>query len=298
MSRPRAWSRGLDRLKPVQQDPLEAIGLPSKGDTKLLNPKTQEAYYAKIVTRYMEFCAYAGQETHALDRAFASMNLDGASDLVDVTNSKPRLKASTTANNALDMDPSKSQELSTLLMAMRKLREGIVGSGRADEFAAAVYMFVIRAAILTATFESYHAALLHLLYRIHPNTPLPSADLHDFVGYHILDVACRLGDYGEAFAIRNRSAFRDERVEGVLLALVRDDWTAFWRLKLVVDGYQRALMGWAEEGVRKHALKCLGRSYLSVDKTYVEACGGRSWEELKALNGVGWELEKGRVIIR
>ena len=291
MSRTSAWSR----LKPLQQDPLEAVGLPSKGDNKLLNSKIQETYYAKIVPRYLEFCASAGRDTNALDRAFASLNLDGTAD--DIRTSD---LSGTVANYKYgeQCDPARNKELGVLLMAMRKLREGIVGSGRIDSFAARAYVFIIRASILTSTFESYHPALLHLLHAIHPHTPLSSSELHEFVGYHILDLACRLKDYVEAFRVRSYWSYRDDRVEGVVLALIRDDWVNFWRLKDAVDGYQRAFISWAENDVRKHALKCLGKTYFTVERAYVERSGGRSWDDLKALNGVAWELEGNKVVIR
>ena len=289
MSRSSPWSR----LKPVQQDPLEAVGLPSKGDNRLLNPKFQETYYAKIVHRYMEFCAGAGRDTDSLDRMFASMNLDGGSETKKLGNID-----APSSSKLVETNPERNKELGMLLMSMRKLREGIVASGRIDGFAASAYMFIIRAAILTSTFESYHPALLYLLNGIHPHAPLSSSELHEFVGYHILDLACRLKDFAEAFRIRNHWRYRDEKVEGVLLALVRDDWISFWRLKDSIDGYQRAFMAWVEDEMRKHALKCLGKAYFTVEKAYVERCGGRSWHDLKALNGVGWELEESKVIIR
>lgn len=80
-------------------------------------------------------------------------------------------------------------------------------------------------------------------------------------------------------------------------ALVQDNWTQFWRLKRGVDGYQRAVMGWAEKGVRVHVLKCVGRGYLSVDRAWLESVTERAWEEL-VQDGVGWELVGDKVIIR
>ena len=61
-----------------------------------------------------------------------------------------------------------------------------------------------------------------------------------------------------------------------------------------VDGYQKRLVDWACDGVRLQALKCLGRGYLAVERAYVERCaGGRRWEDLVRLDGVGWELVEG-----
>ena len=183
-------------------------------------------------------------------------------------------------------------------MAMRKLREALVATARVDGFAKEATIFIIRASILTSTYESYFPALQRLISTIHPAAPLTASEIHDLVGYLVLDLACRLGDYAEAFALRNRWDYHDDRVDGILMALVRDDWNSFWRLREAVDGYQRAIIGWAEDGVRKHALKCLSGSYLNVEKRYVERCAGRSWEELQSKDSIGWETEGTRVTIR
>ena len=250
----------------------------------------------------MQFCANAGRDTGALDHAFASLSLEkmqGSTGGTAVRSGKQSTDAGPQQIPVRnEKDAAATKELGMLLMAMRKLREGIVASGRRDEFARRAYIFIIRAAILTSTFESYQPALLHLLYKIHPVCPLSTSEVREFVGYHILDLVCRLREYGEAFAVRNRWRFKDRMVEGVLNALVRDDWLGFWRLKVEVDGYQRAIMSWAENDLRSHALKCLGKSYFSVEKSYLERCVGRVWEELKAKDGVGWELEGDRVTIR
>ncbi|KAI9840592.1 MAG: hypothetical protein M1830_007929, partial [Pleopsidium flavum] len=92
--------------------------------------------------------------------------------------------------------------------------------------------------------------------------------------------------------------YRDRRVEMVLGALVHDNWCVFWRMRRAVDGYKKRLMEWAEDGLRVHALKCLGRSYLTVEKGYVERVAERAWEELREENGVGWELDGEKVVVR
>ncbi|MCJ1396878.1 hypothetical protein MMC11_000068 [Xylographa trunciseda] len=285
------------RLQDLFND-LNMEGLHQKtivdGRNLLLDFKIQETYYNKIVERYMQFCAAAGRHDDALDKAFASLSLDTVDRKIVPGGALPPGGAI----SSLTVNETSSTELAVLTMSMRKLREAIVASSRTDTFAQRAYVFIIRAMILTSTYESYHPALLHLLYSIHPSTPLPSPELHEFVSYHVLDLSCRLGDLGNAFSVRRKWGFRDKRVEVVLKALVHDDWVNFWRIRGAVDGYQRKLMGWAEEGVRKHALKCLGRSYLGVDKVYVERCAGRTWEELKLQDGVGWELEGDKVTIR
>jgi len=242
----------------------------------------------------MQFCAAAGREDDALDKAFASLSLD-RSGLASPSEST--ISVSTIASKKTN-EATSTKELSTLLFSMRKLREALVASSRIDTFSQRAYVFIIRAAILTCSYESYQPALFHLLYKIHPLAPLPAPELHEFVSYYILDLACRLGDLGEAFTVRKKWKYRDVRVEGVLKVLVHDDWWGFWRLRSVVDGYQRKLLGWVEDGTRKHALKCIGRSYLTVDRKYVEQCAGRAWEELKEKDGVGWELNGPTVTVR
>jgi hypothetical protein len=123
-------------------------------------------------------------------------------------------------------------------------------------------------------------------------------ELQEFVGYRILDLACRQYELGEAIAVKREFNHRDRKVSVVLRSLVHDDWVRFWRTLRAVDGYQRAIMEFAVERVRLHALKCVGRSYLSVDKAFVERTGDAPWEEL-VNGGVGWQLqENGNVVIR
>lgn len=183
-------------------------------------------------------------------------------------------------------------------MAMRKLREGLFGSRRRDVFAQRAYIFIIQASILARQWESYQPALRHLLYVIHPQTPLSALELRDFVSYLLLDLACRKREHVEANAAKLAFEHTDRRTATVLKALIRHDWPRFWRIKRAVDGYQRALMDFAEEDMRLHALKCLGRGYLVADRPFIERCTGATWHELTKL-GVAWELQaNGNVVIR
>ncbi|KAI9714080.1 MAG: hypothetical protein M1812_006527 [Candelaria pacifica] len=279
-----AWGR----LKSVSMDPLESMGLPSKGDNRLLDFKTQEVYYNKIVDRYMKFCAASGGGNE-LEKQFSTLSIsatDGASG---------SSLAQTTVPN---VDLSTERELSTVVTAMRKLREGIVATARTDTFSQRVYVFIIRASILTKTRESYYPALLHLLERMHPTQPLSAPELHEFVGYRILDLVCRQQDFTAAYEVRHTFKYSDRRVNNVLDALIHDNWHLFWKMRKAVDGYQKKLLEWAEEGVRVQALKCLGRTYLSVDRRFVERTTEKDWDGLKKSNGVGWDLEGWRIIIR
>jgi hypothetical protein len=182
---------------------------------------------------------------------------------------------------------------------MRKLREALVATSRTDTFSTQAYIFTIRLSIQLKHHESYHPALLYLLKTLHPKLPLSSAELREFASYLVLDLACRQADLAAAYAARREFVLGDEGVDAVLRALVHGDYWAFWRVKGAVDAHRARLMEWAEEGVRVQALKCLGRTYFSVEVEFAESvAGGRSWEELVRRDGVGWELQGGKVVIR
>jgi hypothetical protein len=190
-------------------------------------------------------------------------------------------------------------ELATVLASLRKLREAITASNRSDAFALRAYTFAIHVSILCHDWSSYLPSLLSLLNKIHPVNPLSPSTLHEFVGLLILDQACRQSDYSGARATKLAYGYKDWCVEKVLRCLVADDYVGFWRVRRSVDGYQRSVMEWADGGVRVHALKCLGRAYLSADRGFVERVTERKWEELVS-EGVGWELSADgeRVLIK
>ncbi|KAI1351240.1 hypothetical protein F5Y01DRAFT_283807 [Xylaria sp. FL0043] len=283
------WS---SRLKPVELDPLEAMGLPSKGDNRLLDFKTQESYYTKIVDRYMTFCSDAGERDELL-RRFASLHVSTPPP-PPATNPASR----STARNIPSPKQDDSKALSDVLFALRKLREGIVASKRTDDFAKQAYIFCIRFAILVKHPESYHPAILHLLRRIHPVRSMTTVELTEVTSYLVLDTACRRNNLGEAFALRHRYQLKDSKVNAVLDALTHDNYVEFKRLRQKVDGYRAKLLEYAEEPVRKHLLKCFSRTYLSVDLSFLETSADTSWNHLTTEDGVGWELDGSKVVIR
>lgn len=181
---------------------------------------------------------------------------------------------------------------------MRKLREAIVASARTDDFALRAYVFIIRATILEMQMESYQPALLHLLQKIHPVNPLPASEYQEFVGYYLLDLAIRQNDLAAAYEAKHRYYYKDAKVESVLKALVRGDWNTFWKTEMVTDKYQRQLMKRGDERMRKHAMNCVGKSYLSLDKDSLEKAFNQQWEELEGKSKVGWQLEGNVVTIR
>ncbi|KAI1179318.1 hypothetical protein F4777DRAFT_469214 [Nemania sp. FL0916] len=285
----RATSAPWSRLKPVELDPLESMGLPSKGDNRLLDFKTQERYYTKIVERYMSFCSDAGERDELL-RRFAALNVSSA----DAPSNRSVPKSVTPSSTGVD----DLHALTDVLSALRKLREGIVASKRVDDFAIQAYLFCIRLSVLVKHPESYHPAILHLLRRIHPLHSMTTLELNEVTSYLVLDAACRRNNLSEAFALRHRYRLADAKVDAVLDALTHDNYVQFKRLKQRVDGHRAKLLEYAEDTMRKHLLKCFGRTYLSVDLSYLETCAGCSWPRLTSEDGVGWELDGSKVVIR
>lgn len=245
--------------------------------------KTQERYYTKIVERYLSFCSDAG-DGDSLLKSFKSLSI--ANDNGQAV--PPFPTPSSTAG---------TKGLSDVLMALRKLREGIVASKRADDFATQAYLFCIRLALLVKNAESYHPAILHLLRFIHSKHPLTTFELREVTGYLVLDAACRRGDLDEAFYLRNRYKLRDSKVDGILKALAHDNYVAFRKIKRSVDGHKAKLMEFSEADMRRHTLKCFGRTYLSVDVEFLEKSTGSSWSDL-VTDGVGWQLDGRKVVVR
>ena len=250
---------------------------------RLLDFKEQEIYYEIIVERYTQYCARLRPDDSLVD-ALAALSLE-----------KEEVKLDDISSRTSSQDV---RELSTITMAMRKIREAIVASSRTDSFAQKAYMFIIKAAILTKHMESYHAALLHLLSKIHPTSPLSKLEYHEFVGYHILDLACRRNDLAQAYHVQNRVGYRDPRVDMILRAIVHANWHQFWNAYKSADGYQRSLMEWHINDMRKHVVKCIGRCYLMVTKSYVETAAASSWEHLQKENSLGWDVNGEVLTIR
>lgn len=245
----------------------------------------------------MKFCAASGSD---LEKQFAALSLSTSAPLIPELNvndsqSKETAKLNTgPIKSAAKTEPS--PELQLILMAMRKLRESIVATRRHDVFAQRCYLFIIRVAILVSSWESYLPALTYLLHEIHPVTPLDTSELNELVIFQILDHACRLGDFHSAYLVKIGYGITDRKVQVILNSLVRDDWMSFWKIGKKVDGYQRSILAFAENDLRLRALKCLGKSYFSAEKGFIEAMTDRPWDRLVA-DGVGWELGENNVVV-
>ncbi|KAL8793015.1 MAG: hypothetical protein Q9195_004419 [Heterodermia aff. obscurata] len=287
------------RLRAIRLDPLEDIGLPSKGDNRyfyasldafaLLDFKTQEKYYGNIQERYAQLNSLS-DGAEGIHTAFASLALD-EHEKTEPDDHSVRTK------QRYPQCLEHSKELSIILEAMRKVREGIVASHRVDDFALQVYMFVIRTTILLKHMPSYHPALLYLLHSLHPVNPLATLERDEIIGYYILDLACRQNDLAFAYEVRHQYKHRSRVVGLTLRALVHGEWLMFWKLKASMNVYQQRLMDSADGRIQIIALKALGKSYLKIQLTYLECALKCSWDELTEQDKVGWTLQ-GQTIVK
>lgn len=288
---------------------------------RLLNHDSQEKYYLKIINRYLPWCADA-REAAELLRRFALFKYGNPNpDLEDPDHDPLELKKGSQSKSSVEKETSvkesgeteadksefemakadreKIRDLTEVVLACRKLREAIVATKRTDDFAIQFYLFCIRTTILAGHPESYHPALLHLLRYIRLYQTMTSMEVEETAMFLVLDAACRRRDLNEAYALRREFRVRNQCLNLTLNAMVHNNFTLFFKVKSVVDRYQVKLMEFAEDEMRMHMLKCFGRTYFSIDLAYLEqAAGGRSWQELKEKDGVGWELDGERVTIR
>lgn len=251
--------------------------------------------------RYLSFCSDVG-DRDALLQQFASLAADKQQGASTKNNPSIPTTATSTTNTAKPADfptpGSQTKDLSTVLMALRKLREGLVASKRVDDFATQAYLFNIRTSVLVKHAESYHPAILYLLHTIHPKHPLTSFELREITGYLVLDAACRRNDLAEAFLLRHRFRLRDPKIDAILRALVRDDFLGFIRIKRSVDGHKAKFLEFHDETMKRHTLKCFGRAYLAVDTEYLERATGSTFAQLVEKEGVGWHSDGSKVVIR
>ncbi|KAI4199153.1 MAG: hypothetical protein LQ350_004783 [Teloschistes chrysophthalmus] len=225
-------------------------------------------------------------DNDSLANAFGTLSLchDPAGKSVDSTSPQALRVASSSSVPT-------SAETAILIVAMRKLREAIVASRRHDMFAKAVYFFIIRTTIMLGHPESYHPALLYLFRRIHPFNFPSNEEKMEFVGYLVLDLACRQNDLASAFHIRCLYNHRSRSIDTVLSALVHGNWLQYWDARTTASAYERRLMEWTDERMATYAMQCLGKSYLSIKKTFLERCTGLEWKTLKDTRKIPWALD-------
>lgn len=244
----------------------------------------------------MQFCT---QNSKNLEEAFTSLSIEGKSTALST---KPN-----SANVATEIHPS--DELSRILTALRKLREGLLATSNqapSPVFSQRVHVFNIRLAILAHHPQSYQASLRYILFHLHTAAnPLSLPELKEMTTYLILDTALREGNLVEAYRLRTRARrdfdFASRDIDDTLSAVVSNDWIRFWKVYKRVDGHIRALLHFHEDALRKSVLKAISRSYMKCDVKWIvkSATGGElSWDELVAREDVGWLRDGDVAIIR
>ncbi|KAK6527077.1 hypothetical protein TWF281_010270 [Arthrobotrys megalospora] len=278
-----------DWSKTTTSKPPE-YGLASKGDTRLADHSNQESFFHTIQTRYLTHIG-SFPSVPALDEQLAALSI--------ASNNTYTPPSSTPTSTSQSSTPK--PDLSTLqniLMDMRKLREGLLASNRLDDFAKSAYIFIARAAILMSHPESYFPSIRHLLYVLHKQNPLSNPEINELAGYLMLHLACSTNSYHDAYEVRQRFKVRDHRVDMTIRALVAGDYWLFWSTKKLVDGYKSKIMDRAVKDIRKHALKCVGSAYHTVEVEFLEGCTGREWDVLREEFTIAWEEDGGKIIIR
>ncbi|KAL9085469.1 MAG: hypothetical protein Q9159_004664 [Coniocarpon cinnabarinum] len=308
------------RLKPVKQDPLECIGLPSKGESGLTHPKAQEQYFQLLLSRSMNLGIHpphvetTGGENASLDTVVSNLQrfaIRGGEDTAQ-------------------LDEKSQQELTILLSAMRKLRESLVATKRFDSFTNSAYLFIIRSTISVEHHEAYYPALLHALRVLDHDCRFTESQREELAAYAVLDVAGRQNALREAwetawrhklFTSEDRSPShqssqqaaskpppqeaRGHHIRAVLRAAIHVDVLAFHRCKVYLSRNEQILLRPLEERLTSTAVVCLQRGYFAAELGYVEKVLDLSWsnrEEREARHIAhvtrSWRIENAKLVFR
>ena len=234
----------------------------------------------------------------SFERAFDVLSLDNSTeDAADLYFSHDRKPEQEALRIISLYGTSETKAMPVVTQAMRKLREAIVATQRRDIFAQGAYMFMLHAAILICHVESYHPTILYLLRCIHPITPL-SGSLHSqILSYHIMDLACRQKKYDQAFEMIARTSVLQPSIPLLVQALVRGNWVQFCHVKKGLQVYVRRIID-SSDHVSLHALSCIQKTYLSVDKQFVERTITVAWDRLKSKHDLQWAMEQDVLKIR
>lgn len=183
-----------------------------------------------------------------------------------------------------------------VLQAMRKLREGLLASGRQDADASRMCIFIVRAGILSSHEASYRPAVSQLL----DGRALSAGSDAEIRAYFILDLIAQGHLRAARESIQRWLVPTDSPLVRILNATARDHWSTFWRDVCRLNCYERRLLQPAYHRMRRHTLCCLQAAYMTVDLKFVERALCSSWEELKAakLLDPSWTLEGDSVRFR
>lgn len=301
-----------NRLKSIDEDPLDAIGLPSRGDAKLASSEAQEYYFELLKSRCeaegfsvgsIQVRQCAGRSGSCLAKQFSNLDL-------------------------FDRNRRNNQQLAKLLSAMRKLRESLVATKRCDELTREAYLLIIRLTIYLEHHEAYHPALLYVLHSPGLAGLFTRGENMELARYSVLDLAGRqeamreawdqawrcgilhprpFGDLEDVSRLRadGRGDISNQTLKCVLRAAVRNDLLLFHTQKQKLSLNERILLKPLQRRLDADAVACLSRAYFGAKVDFVERTFNLRWsnESEKVNRGIAeatksWQKEGENLVFR
>ena len=146
------------------------------------------------------------------------------------------------------------------LFALRKLREGIVASGRHDKFAIDVFERTALYAILADHPESYVPCLKYLLDSLYTTME----DKHSMENLHLLHL-CSLDTLSDFVTARVEAGERRCTADDVFQAIARNNWLRLTYIRKRANRYERALLQRQERRLTNQALLSIASAYHFID---------------------------------
>ena len=170
----------------------------------------------------------------------------------------------------LDRNPTDSLHQIDL-SSLRKLREGIIASGRNDAFSQTVFTKTARFAILLNHAESYLPCLTYLLsYSIH--------EMEEYYLLHLLSLS--LSEYVHArVGFSRRFYFADQ----VFRALAQGNYVKWTTLRERADKWQAALLDRSAPLTR--AMETISASYMGLKCDVLDSMFGTAWRDVARTKG-------------
>ena len=304
-----------NRLKTINIDPLEVIGLPSKGELGLTSYSAQERYFETLRQRCLAIGLKPAREVykhsgHADTVSTALKNLSLASPQVED-----------------DWSSCNQDELAVILSAMRKLRESLIATKRYDGFAVTAYLFIIRSTI-SLQHDEYHPALLHAVNVLIRQCDVADHDRDELIAYEVLDLAGRQNAVREAWEYawhknlftstgvsqqcRNdevQQALRQHRqsLRLTLKSAIHHNVLMFHHHWTYLTSNERLLLQPLEQRLTVYAVACLSRAYFTAETKFVEKALNTSLSDkmkfvrdsYRLLEGTKeWHVEEDKVVFR
>lgn len=260
----------------LRSRPTEDYGYISRavGNQQLLDTTRQGTYFDALRQQY---------DLHSL--------LDGLEHLVVGKHDSDRSQSS----------PEVKQQVSRCMSSLRKLREGIISSGRLDDFAIEVFETTVRYAILHNHSETYFPAMQYLQKTLYSRRSrgkscrkeLGQAKIGELLALHM----CSINEYHEALEIGQAAKqLGDWDVTELIRTLMRGNWRKFRELRRHADLLQVHFLDKIAQDFSQSTLARVGAAYLVVDATWLSECCGEQWKE--ELRERGWKLDHSRVLIK